>query len=74
VAARDAPGGASPRRVREHARHVRRRVAAAQRWNAGRRARIAEAESALLEAARNLLGQAGAQPPAPAPGAAHRVR
>ena len=74
VSARDAPGGASPRRVREHARHVRRRVAAAQRWNAGRRARIAEAESALLEAARNLLGQGGAQPPAPAPGAAHRVR
>jgi hypothetical protein len=34
---------------------VRRRVAAAQRWNAGRRARIAESESALLEAARNLL-------------------
>jgi argininosuccinate lyase len=55
VAARDAPGGASPRRVREHARHVRRRVAAEQRWNAGRRARIAEAESALVGAARNLL-------------------
>ncbi len=55
VSARDAPGGASPRRVREHARHVHRRVAAGQRWNAGRRARIAEAESALLGAARNLL-------------------
>ena len=55
VSARDAPGGASPRRVREHARHVRRRVAAAQRWNAGRRASIAEAESALLGAARDLL-------------------
>jgi argininosuccinate lyase len=55
VSARDAPGAASPRRVREHARHVLRRVTAAQRWNAGRRARIAEAESALLEAARNLL-------------------
>ena len=55
VSARDAPGAASPRRVREHARHVLRRVTAAQRWNAGRRARIAEAESALLEAARGLL-------------------
>ena len=55
VAARDAPGGASPRRVREHARQVRRRVAAARRWNAGRRAGIADAEAALLAAARNLL-------------------
>ena len=55
VSARDAPGAASPRRVREHARHVLRRVTAAQRWNAGRRARIAEAESALLGAARSLL-------------------
>ena len=68
VAARDAPGGASPRRVREHARHVARQVAAAQRWNAGRRARIAEAESALLKAARNLLDQGMT------PAAAHRVR
>jgi hypothetical protein len=34
---------------------VRRRVAAEQRWNAGRRARIAEAESALVGAARKLL-------------------
>ena len=68
VAARDAPGGASPRRVREHARQVRRRVAAARRWNAGRRARIAEAESALLKAARNLLDQGMT------PAAAHRVR
>jgi hypothetical protein len=55
VAARDAPGGASPRRVREHARQVRLRVAAARRWNAGRRAGIADAEAALLVAARNLL-------------------
>jgi len=55
VSARDAPGAASPRRVREHARHVRRRAAAAQRWNSGRRASIAEAEAALLAAARRLL-------------------
>jgi argininosuccinate lyase len=55
VSARDAPGAASPRRVREHARHVRGRVAAAQRWNSGQRTRIADAESALLAAARKLL-------------------
>ena len=36
---------------------VLRRVAAARQWNAARRARIAEAESALLKAARNLLDQ-----------------
>jgi hypothetical protein len=30
-------------------------VAAARRWNAGRRAGIADAEAALLVAARNLL-------------------
>jgi len=68
VAARDAPGGASPRRVREHARLVRRRVAAAQRWNAGRRASIAEAEAALLKAARDLLDEGMT------PAAGHRVR
>jgi len=68
VAARDAPGGASPRRVREHARLVRRRVAAAQRWNAGRRASIAEAESTLLKAARSLLDEGLT------PAAEHRVR
>jgi argininosuccinate lyase len=55
VAARDGVGGASPRRVREHARRVRRQVAAARRWNSRRRARIAEAESALVKAARDLL-------------------
>jgi argininosuccinate lyase len=54
VSARDALGGASPRRVREHARAVRRRVAAARRWNSGRRARIAQAESDLVAAARSL--------------------
>src|SRR5208282_3070170 len=54
VMARDAPGGASPRRVREHALGVQRRVEAARCWNADRRAGIAQAETALLEAARNL--------------------
>jgi hypothetical protein len=52
--AREAPGGASPRRVREHALGVQRRVEAARCWNAARRAGIAQAETALLEAARNL--------------------
>jgi argininosuccinate lyase len=55
VSARDAPGAASPRRVREHARHVRGRAAAARRWNSARRARIAEAEAVLIAAARKLL-------------------
>jgi argininosuccinate lyase len=54
VSARDGLGGASPRRVREHARQVRRRLAAARRWNSGRRAHIAQAESVLLTAARRL--------------------
>jgi argininosuccinate lyase len=54
VMARDAPGGASPRRVREHALGVQRRVEAARCWNADRGAGIAQAETALLEAARNL--------------------
>jgi argininosuccinate lyase len=54
VVARDAVGGASPRRVREHARGVQCRVSEARRWNAGRRASIAQAEAALLEAARRL--------------------
>jgi argininosuccinate lyase len=57
VSARDGLGCASPRRVREHARRVRRQVAAAQRWNYACRARIARAESALVAAARELLEQ-----------------
>ena len=54
VAARDAPGGASPGRVREHARRVKRRVAAARQWNSARQDRNAEAESALISASRAL--------------------
>jgi len=54
VLALDGLGGASPRRVRDHARRISRRVAAARRWNAARRARITEAESALLAAAQVL--------------------
>ena len=54
VAARDALGGASPRRVREHARKVGARVTMARQWNSGRRAHIAEAESDLVAAARRL--------------------
>jgi argininosuccinate lyase len=59
VAARQAPGAASPPRVREHARRVRRRVAAARRWNQGRRAHIAQAEAGLLAAARRLASHPG---------------
>ncbi len=58
VAARDAPGGASPRRVREHARRVRRRVVAARQWNAARRGRQAEAEAALISAAQAVTSGA----------------
>ncbi len=54
VAARDVPGGASPRRVREHARRVRRRTAAARRWAATRRDRIAQAEADLAAAAKEI--------------------
>jgi argininosuccinate lyase len=50
VAARQAPGSASPARVREHARRVRRRAAAARRWNAARRTRNAQAEADLIAA------------------------
>jgi argininosuccinate lyase len=54
VAARSAPGGASPGRVQEHARRVKRRVAAARQWNSARRARNAEAEAALISSAQAL--------------------
>jgi argininosuccinate lyase len=55
VLGRDGLGGASPRRVREHAQRVRRRAAAARRWNSARRDRIADAESALVAAAKALV-------------------
>jgi hypothetical protein len=54
VMARDVPGGASPRRVREHASRVQRRVTAARRWNAGQRAHIAQAETDLTAAAKEI--------------------
>jgi argininosuccinate lyase len=54
VLGRDGLGGASPRRVREHAQRVRRRAAAARRWNSVRRNHIADAESALVAAAEVL--------------------
>ncbi len=54
VAARNAPGGASPARVREHARLVQERVTAARRWNQARQAHNARAEAGLLAAARDL--------------------
>jgi argininosuccinate lyase len=60
VLARDGLGGASPRRVRQHAQAVRRRVAAARRWNSARRDRIAAAEADLIAAAKTV---ASGQPP-----------
>jgi argininosuccinate lyase len=60
VSARSGLGGASPGRVREHARRVQRRVAAAQRWQSARRADIERAEARLVAAARTLA----AAPPA----------
>ena len=65
VLARDALGGASPRRVREHAQRVRRRAAAARRWNRARKDRIAAAESDLITAAKALAS--GQAPPPAAP-------
>jgi argininosuccinate lyase len=65
VLARDGLGGASPRRVRQHAQRVRRRAAAARRWNCARRTRIAAAESDLIQAAKALA--AGRTPPPAAP-------
>jgi hypothetical protein len=58
VAARKAPGGSSPARVRQHARRVRRLVTTAQRWNSARRASAAQAEAGLLTAARCLAAGA----------------
>ena len=54
VAARQAPGSASPARVRQHTRRVHRRAEAARRWNAVRRARNAQAEADLIAAATAL--------------------
>jgi argininosuccinate lyase len=72
VAARDVPGGASPRRVREHARRVRRRVAAARQWNAARRTRITQAEADLIAAAKEIAAGLRGEVPAmidmPSPG------
>ena len=65
VLARDGLGGASPSRVRQHARAVRRRAAAARRWNTARRDRIATAESDLLTAAKTVAS--GHPPPAVTP-------
>jgi argininosuccinate lyase len=62
VLARDGLGGASPSRVRQHARAVRRRAVAARRWNSVRRDRIATAESDLLAAAKTV---ASGHPPPP---------
>jgi argininosuccinate lyase len=54
VSGRDALGGASPSRVREHAERVLCQVAAAREWNADCRSRNAAAESRLVEAARAI--------------------
>jgi len=76
VAARQAPGSASPARVRQHARRVQRRAGAARRWNAVRRARNAQAEADLIAAAAALtrlpgaLTSRAATPGAATPGAA----
>ncbi|HVT66204.1 MAG TPA: lyase family protein [Trebonia sp.] len=56
AAARSAPGGASPSRVLEHAERVRARASAAQDWNSARRSHNAQAEAALVMAAKSLAG------------------
>jgi hypothetical protein len=43
--------------VREHARRVRRQVAAALQWNSDRRARIVQAETDLVAAAHSLTSE-----------------
>lgn len=57
ASARDAPGGASPARAREHAERVRRRVTAAEAWNSARQARNDQAEAALIAAAKTLASR-----------------
>ncbi len=59
VAARQAPGSASPARVRQHARRVHRRAGAARRWNADRRARNTQAEAGLIAAVTALARSPG---------------
>ena len=64
VLARTGLGSASPARVREHARRVRRRVATARRWNSDRRDRLTRAESNLILAAQALASGQAQVPPA----------
>lgn len=59
VTARDVPGGASPGRVREHARGIRRRIASAAGWRQARQQHNAASEAGLIEAARRLAAAAG---------------
>jgi argininosuccinate lyase len=54
VNARNAPGGASPARVSEHAARVARRAGIALRWNQETRTRMARAEAGLVASARRL--------------------
>lgn len=54
AAARNAPGGASPARVLEHAERVHRRVAAAETWNSARRTHNDQSEATLITAAKKL--------------------
>lgn len=55
VAERNVLGGASPRRVREHAHSIRRRLEQARTWREDLRAHTSRAEAALLAAAGALL-------------------
>jgi argininosuccinate lyase len=54
VAARNAPGGASPARVLEHAGRVRQRASVAEDWNSARQAHNDQAEVNLVTAAKAL--------------------
>jgi argininosuccinate lyase len=54
VAARIAPGGAAPMRVREHCDGLRRRLDAATRWRDERRGQARRAEQRLVAEARSL--------------------
>jgi len=60
VASRQALGSASPARVQQHARRVRRRAGAARRWHADRRARNAQAEADLIGTVTALARAPGA--------------
>ncbi|MDQ3733395.1 MAG: lyase family protein [Actinomycetota bacterium] len=56
VEARQAPGSADPKRVREHADRIERRVQATGQWRAARRSALVSAQDRLLATADSIAG------------------